>query len=214
MSDQEMLEWRNVNAHRSYPLVDNDIVPKDFILDAILFMDGPVTLTRVEYTGGVVKIETDKNVYWEALGDQEYIYNDYGKLVLGVIPEGEYIYNVKFLDTVCTRLGGITLLGSHEEVVLDCKNSVSDNTIEISLDETPEFNCDCITTINGQPALNGHFTLTGDECNQLLPQNGQITINDICLPSCYGCDDRLTVGDVHLYMTELEARATALEPTP
>jgi len=89
--------------------------------------------------------------------------------------------------------------------------SPEDAEIEISLDETPEFTYDCIQTINNQYPLNGHMVISGDECTQILMQPGQLIINDMCLPPCWQCNERLTEGDVHLIMESLEARVSVLE---
>ena len=79
MPNKQTLEWRNENSYRSYPLVENDVVPNDFILDACIFLPTPFSLIKVVNQQYNILIQTTNNVVWlwPKNSPISYTYNDY-----------------------------------------------------------------------------------------------------------------------------------------
>jgi hypothetical protein len=71
----------------------------------------------------------------------------------------------------------------------------------LSLDKIDTFTP---PTVNGNPIVGGNLVITTDNCTEVTVTKGNVIVNDICLPRCYGCNERLTTGDIHLRLDALE----------
>lgn len=209
--DKQILEWRNENSYRDYPLEHNDKIEKDIILDACFYLNSPVYLTRIEPQVKGYKITINENItFYYTSG--KYAFNDFGKICLGSIDKIKTtteFENLKFLDSVCYGNFYFSIMGLQGDVVLDGDIEVTENDIGISVKEQPTISHQCIKSINGIET--DHFVLGRDACTEINMYPNGAVIHDICKPPCYNCNERLTTGDVSQVMTGLENRVAELE---
>ena len=215
--------WRNKNSTTAYPLKNNSDLPHSLIVDACVFLEPPVALTKIDITPDYYRFFINDGIYWRypLAGDPpDFLYNDYGKIVLDDLsffdnkPSGwSADISVEFVETVCYPPVFINLMGLGGDISLaKVELDIDGEDITLYLPESTSFNYGGISHINNELVVNGNLQLIGDACTQITMRDGLVVIDDICLPPCFDCNDRLTTGDVHLLMTELEDRVTDLEP--
>ena len=212
--DKQILEYRNENMYTSYPFENGNII--EYITDACLFLDYPVKLTSIERGKRFRKIVINNLITFYYYFEDIFTATEYGKICvnkpsLEAMQIGQKIeYNINFLSTVCHGNFSLRLMNSHDSVKLECNalEIQNGNTIALSLPETKDIHCDCITSINGQPFQG---VLGGDACTEANYYKGSVVLNDICKPPCYGCNERLTEGDVHKFMLCLEGKVDEIE---
>lgn len=217
--DKQVLGWRNSNSAISYPLKENNQLENDIIVDACIFLDPPVTLVRIEVLQEYIKFYVNDGIYWQfnIVNAPDYIYNDYGKLVIENInyftdrPVGYFKdVSIEFLESTCYPNLNLSLLNMTGDITLEVEHEINDKEITLELPEVTDFNYSGVSSINGQFIPNKNLQVTGDSCTKVTVREGLIILDDVCLPSCYDCDGRLTTGDVHQLMVELEDRVTSL----
>lgn len=218
--DRQLLGWRNTNSAISYPLKVNNQLKNDIIVDACIFLGPPVMLTRIEVVPEHIRFYINDGIYWQynIIEKPDYVYNDYGKLVIENIdyymdrPVGYFEdMSVEFLESVCYQDLNLGLMGLSGDIVLEVEHEINDKEIILELSEVTSFVYDGISHVNGQFIVNNNLRITGDSCTKVTERDGLVILDDVCLPSCYDCDERLTAGDVHQLMVELENKVTALE---
>ena len=219
--DKQLLGWRNSNAAISYPLKTNTQLENDIIVDACIFLDPPVTLTRIEVMQEHIRFYVNDGIYWQfnIAGVPDYIYNDYGKLVIENIsyfldrPVGYYEdMSIEFIESVCYPNLNLSLMNMDGEIDLEVEHEINGKEITLELPEVTSFVYGGISSVNNQFITNNNLQITGGPCTKVTVREGLVILDDVCLPSCYDCDTRLTTGDVHQLMVELENKVTALEP--
>lgn len=209
--DKQVLQWRDKNSLISYPLEENSVIPTSYILDACFFLPPPVFLVGIEkVTQGVILsiLSGNRLIKFYYKGVIPYAYTDYGKICVGNIDKSIADCSVKFLESVCSNDYNLSLMSLKGDITISTNGQI-DEPLELSLNETAEFTYDCISSINGQSYE--HFVLGRDDCTEINMYPGQAIVTDICKPPCYGCNERLTTGDMDTLMESLEARATELE---
>lgn len=209
--DKQVLQWREKNSLIAYPLEENDSVPNSFILDACFFLPPPVYLESIEKVpqGIIITILSEERLirfYYK--GVIPYAYTDYGKICLGNVDRSIIDCHVKFLETVCSNDYNLSLMSLKGDIDITTNGQI-DAPLDLTLNETTEFKYECISSINGQSYE--HFVLGRDDCTEINMYPGQALIMDICKPPCYGCNERLTTGDMNILMESLETRVTELE---
>lgn len=216
-------EYRTENLENEYPFKYNDQINNNYIVDAVFWLEPPVILKKITRDNNYVNFFVNNGIYWRynissPIGD--YLFNDYGKIILGDISELIEQFpgfveevNIPFLDSLCYPDKSLSLVGLNGDIVLvsDADIDTTENNISLSLPLTDEFNCDCLQSLNNEIVIDGNAIIAGDDCTQITGQEGNIYIEDICLPPCYNCNERLTTGDVKQKFDEVDARITALE---
>jgi len=213
--------WRNKNSNISYPLKEISTFSTDILLDACFFLDPPVTLTKIVRDVDYILFFINDGIYWQYPVSEpypDYIYNDYGKLVVQNIDQflswpigNEESYSAEFLESVCYGDHTLSIMDLTGDVILSAEIEREGQNLVLYLPETTTFVYGGISHINEELIINGSLQITGDACTQVIMRDGLVAIDDVCLPPCYDCNGRLTTGDVHLLMTELEAKVDALE---
>lgn len=222
---KENIEWQTENSLRDYPLENNSEFDTEYILDAIIYHDKATLLSigRSEL-GSFVEIEVlvdeQQIVKFRTTGEEYYTYTDFGKIVWGRKavefmgkPLGyKEMYHINFIPTVCIPSRKLFLMGEAGKLNLIGKKIETEGTeISISLDQTPEIKYTGIFTINGIAPENGNYIMGRDDCTELNGVQGQLVVNDVCLPPCYNCNERMSEGDIKQGIDSIESRLLELE---
>lgn len=234
MSDYKFNEWQTENSQRDYPLENNSEVDRHLILDAVFFIESPITLTKIGVSplGNFVEIHivTPRGpVIFRNHRDPSirkyHTFTEFGKIVWGDFsffdnqPPGFFLNynNVPFLESVIypTRdlqiqsiAGKVNILQGEGSTVV---TTVDENEVFINLDETRDFEFTGISTVNNEEPTGQNLIIEGDNCTEVTGVTGLVALNDVCLPPCFQCDERLTTGDVKLSIDQFEANLAALE---
>lgn len=213
MSDRTFQEWRVGNSFRAYPLEENSLIPNSLILDACFYLTAPIYITSVKVEGEDVEIVV--NTFFSFKGKvRTLLKREEGKILLGPWEERLSIPSCQVPFQSCITYPTFDLsVENLSNTDLKVWNELEGYSFQISLPLTPNFECDCVQSLNGVLMPSGHAQLHGDDCTSIMGQvKHLITIDDICLPPCYNCNARISAGgDVHNLYTTLEERVSNLE---